>query len=178
MIHCLLSINQFNVTDCFLQRAETKFSQIFTNFFCDVFEEVHNELRLAVESLTQFRVLCSNTDRARMHHDASAHHKWGRSETELFCAEQCCNDDIATSFHLAVCLHHNAVTQAIQHQCLLCFCKTKFPWGSCMLQRSQWRCTSSAVMTRDEHHVCFCFADAGRNCADSDFGNQLHMNAC
>ena len=112
------------------------------------------------------------------HHDASAYHQRRSSESEFFCAEQCCDDNVTTSLHLTICLHHDAVTKTIQHKCLLRFSETKFPRCTCVLQRCQWRCTSTAVVTRDEYYVCLCLAHTSGNCSHSNFSNQLHVNAC
>ena len=139
VIYCFNCIDEFNMANCLLNTAESHRCQILANFFSNEFKEVGNEFWLATKACTQFRVLCCNTywaciEMTYTHHDATTHHKRRCCKAKLFSTKQCSNYYVAASFHLSVCLHNNAVAQTIEHQGLLCFSKTKFPRGTCMLE--------------------------------------------
>ena len=95
-------------------------------------------LWLAAEFLAQHRVLCGHTNRAGIqvtfaHHDAAFDHQRGSGKAEFVSAQQRANYHITAGFHLAVGLHSNAATQAVQHQRLLGFGQADFPWAACVL---------------------------------------------
>ena len=123
-----------------------------------------------------------NTDRtgvevADPHHDAPRHHEWGRRKTVLFGPEQRTDDDVAPGLELPVHLDHDPVAQAIGQEGLLGFGQTDLPRNPRMLERGRWRGTGPPVVARDEHHVGVCLGDAGGHGADTDFGDQLHVDA-
>ena len=53
------------------------------------------------------------------HHDAALDHQRRGREAEFVRAQQRADQHIATGFHLAIDLHRDAATQAVQHQRLL-----------------------------------------------------------
>ena len=123
--------------------AESKFSHDLAYFFSDELKEVDDEFGLTTESFTQNWVLCRNTNWTSIevthaHHDATADNKWSCREAKFFCTEKRSNNYVSTGLHLTVGLHDNTVAQTIQHERLLCFSQTKFPWPTSMLQRCQW----------------------------------------
>ena len=135
-------VDALDVPDCLGDRAIAKQREILAHFLRDVFEEVHDELGLAAESLAQLGVLRGDAHRAGVemadaHHDATAHHKRCSGKAELFGAEQCRDDDVATGLHLAVGLHHDAVAQTVQQERLLGFGEAQFPRGAGVLQRCE-----------------------------------------
>ena len=71
--------------------------------------------RLPAKLLAQNGILRSNADRAGVevafaHHDAAHRDQWCGRESELLCAEECGDDDIAPGLQFAVSL--NADTAA------------------------------------------------------------------
>ncbi|CAB4609396.1 unannotated protein [freshwater metagenome] len=76
MLNCLLRIDELNLANCFVERAEAKSSKEFTDFLGDELEEVHNELRLAGEAGPKLWILRCDSNRAGIemadtHHDAA-----------------------------------------------------------------------------------------------------------
>ena len=139
MFNRCFRVENFAVSDHLFNRTESKFGHNLTHFFSDELKEVDNELGLAVESFAQNWVLCRNTNRtsvemAGAHHDATTHHEWRCREAKFFCTKQCCHNHIAPGLHLTIRLHNDAVAQTIQHERLLCFSQTKFPWSTGMLE--------------------------------------------
>ena len=117
-------IKCLNTSYCFLQCSESQLCEILAYFLCDVFKKVDNEFWLPTKAFAQFRVLCSNTNRASVevthpHHHASTHHKRCCCKPKLFRAKQRSNNHVTSSFHLAISLHNDAVSQAVEQQCLL-----------------------------------------------------------
>ena len=109
----------FNTAHCFLQCSESQLCEILTYFLGNVFKKVDNEFRLPAKTLPQFRILCSNTNRSSVkvthpHHHASTHHKRCCCKPKLFSAQKCSNNHVTSSFHLAVGLHNDAVSQAVE----------------------------------------------------------------
>ena len=49
VLNSFSSVNHFDMTNGFFQRAETKLCEILTHFFGDVLKEVHNKLGLTRE---------------------------------------------------------------------------------------------------------------------------------
>ena len=124
MAYSLGSVNHLGMADCVFQAAESEFSEQLAHFLGNKQHEVLYKFRLAREPLTQHWVLSSDANRASIkvthaHHDAARNHERGSSKTKLFCAKQRRNHDVPASLHLTICLHHNPVTQAVQHQRLL-----------------------------------------------------------
>ncbi len=163
--------------------AKAKQRQIFAHFLGDEFKKVHHKLGLTVEVFAQLGVLRRNTHRASVqvahaHHDATAHHEWRGGKAVFFSAQQRSNNHVATGFHLPVGLHHDAVTQTVEHERLLRFGQPEFPRCASVFERSQRRRTRATVVPRDEHHIGFGFAHACSHRAHANFGHQLHVHAC
>ena len=82
------------------------------------------------------------------HHDAAFDHQRSGGEAEFIRAQQRADHHIATGFHLAVGLHADTATQAVQHQRLLGFGQPQFH-GAGMFDRRPRRCAGAAIMAGD-----------------------------
>ena len=87
------------------------------------------------------------------HHDATHDDQRGRSKTKFLSTQQRGNDNIAASLQLAVRLNDDAVAQPIKQQGLLRFRQAQLPRRSGMLERSQRRSASAAVVATDQDHI-------------------------
>ena len=93
--------------------------------------------RLSRELFAQRRILGGHPNRAGIevaltHHDAPLHHQRSSRKAELIGAQQRADGDITAGLHLAIGLHPDTTAQAIEHQRLLGFGQTNFPWTSGM----------------------------------------------
>ena len=154
----------------------------FANFFGEEEEVVDDVLRLARELGAQGRVLGGDPDRASIqmtlaHHDAAQRDERRGGEAELFGAEQRRNGDIAAGLQLAVGLNDDAAAQVIHDENLLRFGKTEFPRNARVLERSERRRASAAVVAADEDDVRMRFGNAGRDGSDTHFGDELDGDA-
>ena len=115
-----------------VELADAQLRHDLAHFFGDKEEIVDHVFRLAAEFFAQHRVLRGYTHRAGVevafaHHDAAFDHQRRGRETEFIGAEQGANRHVAAGFHLAIGLHPDARTQAVQDQGLLCFCQANLP---------------------------------------------------
>ena len=129
VVNCGPNVERFHPTDHLVNGPEAKLRHQLAHFLRNEFEKVDDEFGLASKSCTEFRVLGCNAHRtcvevADTHHHASRHDERRGSESKLFGAEQSGDDDISTSFQLAIGLHDDAVAQTVHHQCLLSLGKT------------------------------------------------------
>ncbi len=95
-------------------------------------------LWLAGELLAKFGVLCCHAHGAGVqvalaHHDATFNHQRCGGKAKFISAQHGTDHHVAAGFHLAINLYANATTQAVQHQCLLCFSQAQFPIGTGVL---------------------------------------------
>ena len=123
----------------FIYGSETKFCHYFTQILGKECEEVHDVIGISGKEFPQVSILCSNTNRASIqmtlaHHDTTFYHQGSRCNTPFFCTKQGRNRNITTGADLSVGLKHDATSQIIFYQCLMRFCKTKFPWQTSMTQ--------------------------------------------
>ena len=114
---------------------------------------------------------------ADTHHHAARHDERRRGEAEFLRAEQGGHDDVPARLDLAVHLHDDAVAQAVADKGLLGLGEAELPRHTGVLQRGERRRTRTAVLSRDEHHVGMGLGDAGGDGADTDFGDELHVDA-
>ena len=182
MINRNFGIEYLNLANRLFKCAETKSSQVLTNFLGNVFKEGFDELWLASKTSTEFRVLSCNTDWAGIkmadaHHDAARNNERCSSKTEFFATQESCNNNIAASLHLTIDLYNDAITQTVEHQCLLSLGKTKFPRSAGMLERGQRRCAGSAIVSRDQHNISMCLRDTSGNSTDANLCNELDVNS-
>ena len=116
----VVGVEHLGVADGLVDAAEPKLGQIAPDVLGDEPEEGLDELRLAVESGAQFRVLGGDADGAGVevadpHHDAAGHHQRGGGEAVLLRPEQRGDDHVACGAHAAVALHSDPVPQAVEH---------------------------------------------------------------
>ena len=178
----LVGVEHLGVADGLVDAAEPELGQIVPDVFGDEPEEVLDELRLAVESGAQFRVLGGDADRAGVevadpHHDAAGHHQRGGGEAVLLGAEQGSDDHVARGAHAAVALHGDAVPQAVEHQRLLGVGQADLPRHARMFEAGQRRGAGAAVVAGDEHDVGMRLGHACRDRADTDGADQLDVDA-
>ncbi|CAB4728711.1 unannotated protein [freshwater metagenome] len=142
MVDSFHGVDQFDLSDRLVEVSETKFGQEFPHFFGDEFKEVDNEFGFAGETSPQLRILGGDTNWTRVemadtHHDAARDHERRRGESEFFSSEERSDDDVATSFELAVDLHNDPVAKLVQQKCLLSLCKSEFPRRASVFQGGQ-----------------------------------------
>ena len=85
---------------------------------------------------------------------------------------------VTAGLQLAVGLHHDPVTQAVEQQGLLGLGQAELPRAAGVLERGQRCRAGAAVVAGDQHHVGLGLRDAGRDRADADLGDQLHVHPC
>ena len=127
-------------------------------------------------------ILRRDADRTRVevadaHHHAAQHDERRRGESELLRAEQRADDDVAAGLHLAVDLHDDAIAQVVEHEHLLRLGQAELPRHAGVLEARQRRRAGAAVVAGDEHDVGMRLRHAGRDRADADLRDQLHVNA-
>ena len=71
----------------------------------------------------------------------------------------------------------DAAAQIVHHQRLVRLGNAQFPRQTGMFDAGQWRSTRAAAVPGDEDVICVPLGHAGGNCADADFGNQLHADS-
>ena len=86
-------------------------------------------------------------------------------------------DDVAAGLELAVGLDDDPVAQAVEQQGLLGLGQAELPRAAGVLERGQRRRAGAAVVAGDQHDVGVRLGDAGRDRADADLGDQLHVDA-
>ena len=153
-----IGVEHLGVADGLVEAAEPELGQIVPDVFGDEPEEVLDELRLAVESGTEFGVLGCDADRAGVevadpHHDAAGHHQRGGGEAVLLRAEQRGDDHVACGAHAAVALHGDAVPQPVEHQRLLGVGEADLPRHAGMFEAGQRCGAGAAVVPGDQHDV-------------------------
>jgi len=181
MLGGTLGVQRPDLSDHLVDRTEAQLRHQFPDFLRDEQEEVLDELGLAVETLTQQRVLGRDTDRTGVevthpHHDAAGHHQGRGGEAEFLATQQRGDDHVAAGLELAVDLHHDPVAQAVQPQHLLRLGEPELPRHAAVLDGRERRRTRPAVVTRDQHDVGVRFRDAGGDGAHAHFGDELHTN--
>ena len=85
--------------------------------------------------------------------------------------------DVAAGLQLPVDLHDDAVAQPVEQQRLLGLREAELPRRARVLDRREPRRAGAAVVTGDQHHVGVRLRHAGRDRADADLGDQLHVHA-
>ena len=98
-------------------------------------------------------------------------------EAELLGAEQRRDHDVAAGLQLPVDLHDDAVAQTVQQQRLLRLGETELPRRARVLDRREPRRAGAAVVAGDQHDVGVRLRHAGRDRADADLGDELHVHA-
>ena len=81
--------------------------------------------------------------------------------------------NITSAHKLTVCLiRYTLLRRPFMIRCLMCFCKSKLPRKSCIVDRVFRSCTSTAIITRDQDNLCSRFCYTSCNCADACFRYQ------
>ena len=173
-------VEQVGLADHLGELAEAERRHDLAHFFRDEEEEVDHVLGLALELLAQCRVLRRDADRAGVqvalaHHDAAGGDQRRGREAELVGAEQRADDDVTARAHAAIDLHGDAAAQAIVDERLMRFGEADLPRAARVLDRGQRRRARAAFEAGDGDVVRARFGDAGRNRADADFGDELHL---
>ena len=119
-------IEQLSAANQIVKLFDAQLRHDAAHFFGHEEEIVHHMLRLALEFGAQNWVLRSYThgagvEMAFAHHDAALDHQRCSGKAHLVCAQQCRNHHITAGLHLAIGLHANAATQAVEHEGLLRF---------------------------------------------------------
>ena len=161
--------------------GNTKACHVLSQLLCDKAHEVLHILRFSAESLTKLRILGSHTNRtgiqvADSHHHAAHSYKRCCCKTEFLCTEKCCNGNVPTAHQLTVCLDTYTVTKSVHDQCLMCFCKSKLPWKSCIMDGASWRCSCTSVISGDQNSLCSGLCNTGGYSTNTSLRNQLYGN--
>ena len=171
-----------DLADRLRQGPEPQLGQQLADLLGDELEEVHDVVGLPAVALAQHRVLCRHAHRARVevahaHHDAAADDQRRGGEAVLLRAEQRRDDHVAAGLELPVRLHDDPVTQAVEQQRLLRLGQAELPRSARVLQRGQRRGTGAAVVPGDEYDVRVGLGHPRSDRADTDLGDQLHVDA-
>ena len=102
---------------------------------CDKEHEVFNIFRLTSETFSKLWVLSCNTHwtgiaLADSHHYTAHCYQWSCCKSEFLCTKDCSDGHISSAHKLSICLDNNLISESILNKCLMCFCKTHFPWKS------------------------------------------------
>ncbi len=170
------------MADGLLDAAESESGEDLADLLGDELEEVDDVFGLAGEPLPQDGVLGGDADRAGVqvadaHHDAAGDDERGGREAELLGAEQCGDDDVAAGLELAVGLDDDAVAQPVEQQGLLGLGEAELPGAARVLERGERGGARAAVVAGDQDDVRVGLGDTGRDRADADLGDQLHVDA-
>ena len=182
VLDALAGVEQVGAADHVVELADTQLGHDLAHFFRDEEEVVHHVLWLAGELGAQHGVLGRHAHGAGVqvalaHHDAAFHHQRCGSEAEFVRTQQGADGDVAAGLHLAVGLHADAATQAVQHQGLLGFGQTDFPRATAMLDGRPWRSAGTTIVASDHHVVGLALGNAGSDGAHTDFRHQLDADA-
>src|SRR5262249_35122257 len=85
--------------------------------------------------------------------------------------------DVAAALEPAIRLQHDAVSQALGGQRVVCFRKAELPRQSRVLDRSARRSAGAAVMSADENRICASLGCAGGDETDAGRRHELHADA-
>ncbi len=146
-----LHLKQVCASYQFVHCLYTKLCHILPQFLCNKPHKIDNVFWLSSKSFSQFWILCRHTDWAGIqiaytHHYTPHCHKRRCRKPKLFCTKDCGNCNISSSHQLAICLDSHFAPKPILNQCLVCFCKSKFPWKPCIVDRAFWRRSSTAII--------------------------------
>ena len=98
------------------------------------------------------------------------------AEAELVGAKQRADHHVAAGADAAVDLHGDAAAQPVRHQRLVSLGEPDFPRRAGVLDRGQRRGAGAALEAGDGDVVGARLGDAGRDRADTDFGDELHRH--
>ena len=103
MVNGFLHVKLVPAPNHLVNSSETQLSHQLTNLFGNHPEVIHDVFGFAGEFLPEDGILRRHSDRtgiemADAHHNAAGNNQCRSRESEFFCAEQRCNDDIATGF--------------------------------------------------------------------------------
>src|SRR5690606_26916022 len=110
------------------------------------------------------------------HHDAAGGNQRCGGKPELVGAEQGPDHDVAAGADAAVDLHRDAATQPLAHQCLVCLGEADLPRTPGVLDRGEGAGAGAALEAGDGYVVGARLGYAGGNCADANFGHELHRD--
>ena len=137
---------------------------------------------ITAEFCAERRVLRGDATRtgiemAYAHHDAAHRDEWRGGETELLCAEQGGNGDVAAGFELAIGLHDDAGAKVIKDESLVGLGEAKFPRYAGVFDTGLRGSAGAAIVTADEDDIRMGFSDAGGDGADADFSHKFDADA-
>ena len=183
MFRIIFYFQKIASSDHFIQCTNTKFCHIFTQFLSNKTHEVYNIFRFSTETFSKFRILCCNTYRtgiqvADSHHNTSHGYKRSSSKTEFFCTEKGSDGNITAAHKLTVRFDYNAVTKSVHKQCLVCFCKTEFPWKTCIVNGTLRSSTGTTVITGNQDYLCTGFCNTGCYGTNTCFRNKFYRDSC
>ena len=139
-------------------------------------------LRLALETYAQFGILGGDALRAGVllagtHHDAAFDDQRRGGEAKLLGTKQGCDHHVAAGLELAIALHGDTRTQAVEHERLLGFGQADLPWGASVFDSVERSRAGATVVTGNQHHVGMALGNAGRDGTDAEFGDELDVDA-
>src|SRR5882724_10443803 len=110
-------------------------------------------------------------------HDATDGEERGRAETKLVRAENGSKDDIACKFQASVNAERETRTEARANQGVVRFAQTDFPGKPGVLDGSERRGASAAIVAANGDDVRAGLGDSGGDDANARAGNQLYTDA-
>ena len=166
----------------FVDGAETEPGQELAQFLGHEAEEIDDMVGRAREALAQFRILRRHADRtgvevAHPHHHAPQRHQAGGGKTELFRPQEGGDRHISAGLELAIRLDDDPTAQIVEDEGLMGVGQAQLPRQPGVLDARLRRRPGTAVMATDEDDVGFALGDAGGDRADTDFGDQLDVDA-
>ena len=154
------------MTHHLVDRAESQLSHDLSQILSDEAQEVHDIGRVTHEALPQFGILCRHADRARIqmtdpHHDAAHRHEPRRRKPEFFGAEETGDRHVPAGLELPVRLNHDAASEIVEHERLMCFRQPELPGNTRMLDTRLRGRTRTPVIAADQHDIRVPFGNTG-----------------
>ena len=176
-------LQQITAADQILEPGNAEACHDLADFFSNKEEIIHNARGLTLKALSEFRILCSDTDRAGVemaltHHQTALHHQRCRCKAEFIGPEKRSDHHVAPGLYLTVDLHNHAVAQMIEHERLLRLRQTEFPGAARVLNRRNGACPRAAVVAGDHDVIGLGFGHTRRHRTHAVFAYELDGNIC
>ena len=155
-------------SDDFLHRPVTHLGKEMPDRSGEEAEICHDILRLALEPLSQLRILGCNAGRTDIPvavpaHDAALRNHHGCTETIFLRAEKCHENHIPGALETAVHLKPDLSAEIVHNQCLLNLCKTGLRRSARMLDASCRASSCASVTSAYENDIRLGLCHTGRN---------------
>ena len=147
-------VEKVAAADYLMEGAETYLRHQFPYFLSDKEEIIDYVLGLAGEALAQFRILGGHPHRtgiemAFAHHDTAGRDQGRGGKTKLVGPQHGADYHVASGAQAAVHLDRDTAAQPVEHQGLMSFGESDFPWRARMLDGGQGRSAGAAIKAGD-----------------------------